>query len=380
VVWTALDGGRMATHTHIPVRSARRCILRSAAAKFAFTTAVAISTTIALAYVGAIKGGPEAASATSPKAALKQAAAYGWPVKPFDRPHPVRANFADPRSTFLGSPTMRGLMKGRCFCSYHAGIDISVPDGTAVYPVKSGKVRLVTREWVEVDSGGGVAFQYWHITPLVRVGDSVSEDKTVLGHTFKGFKHVHLSELQNGRLVNPLAPGHIGPYADATAPKVGAITFRASDTGPELLPEYLHGRVEIVAAAADMPAMRVPGQWSGLPVTPARLTFHVVHLPDRKTVISETTALDVRNTLPGNARNMWLTYARGTRQNFVPMGAHRYWLQPGVYLFKIAPSFDTRRLKDGAYELTVTASDTRGNHGSGSQIFSVHNRSTWLQG
>jgi hypothetical protein len=62
------------------------------------------------------------------------------------------------------------------------------------------------------------------------------------------------------------------------------------------------------------------------------------------------------------------------------MGAHRYWLQPGVYLFKIAPSFDTRRLKDGAYELTVTASDTRGNHGSGSQIFSVHNRSTWLQG
>ena len=49
--------------------------------------------------------------------------------------------------------------------------------------------------------------------------------------------------------------------------------------------------------------------------------------------------------------------------------------------FFVTPgAFDTRRLKDGAYELTVTASDTAGNHSSSSQIFSVHNRSGWLKG
>jgi hypothetical protein len=89
--------------------------------------------------------------------------------------------------------------------------------------------------------------------------------------------------------------------------------------------------------------------------------------------------MDVSRTLPRKA-NMWNTYARGTHMNFVPMGVHRYWYQPGVYLFKLAASFDTHRLQDRAYELIATAYDTAGNHGSAVQIFSVHNRGTWLNG
>jgi murein DD-endopeptidase MepM/ murein hydrolase activator NlpD len=369
----------MTTTSHTPVRSARRCI-GSAVSRVALVAAGAVSSLLAFTLVGAISADPEAAFATSPNAASTQVAAgYGWPIKPFDRQHPVRGNFGDPRSTFLADPTLRGLMRGACACSYHAGIDIAAADGTAVYPVKSGVVRIVTPAWVEVDSDAGVAFQYWHINPAVRVGDAVQADRTILGRTIKAYKHVHLTQLQDGKAVNPLAPGNIGPYTDRTAPKVGPITFRSGDLGPELLPEYVHGRVEIVAEASDTPAKPVPGQWHGLPVTPAKLTYRVVHLPDRTTVIAKATALDVTRTLP-DLRDMWRTYARGTRQNFVPMGVHRYWYQPGVYLFKIAPSFDTTRLKDGVYELTVTASDTRGNRGSGSQIFTVHNNSSWLKG
>ena len=65
-VWTPADGGRMATNTHIPVRSARRCILRSAVTKFIFATAVAIATSSALALSGALTAGPGIAQATGP--------------------------------------------------------------------------------------------------------------------------------------------------------------------------------------------------------------------------------------------------------------------------------------------------------------------------
>jgi hypothetical protein len=66
--------------------------------------------------------------------------------------------------------------------------------------------------------------------------------------------------------------------------------------------------------------------------------------------------------------------------NMVQMGSHRYWYQPGLYLFKLTPGlFDTRRLRDGVYRFVVTAWDTAGNHGSTFQIVNVHNRRNWLK-
>ena len=307
---------------------------------------------------------------------------YGWPVKPFDHPHPVRGGFGDPRTTFFGPPTLRGLMTGPCDCSYHQGIDISAPDGTAVYPVESGVVRTVTQEWVQVDSANGHAFQYWHIGARVHVGETVSRDETVLGRILRGAQHVHLTELQSGIAVNPLAPGHIGPYEDHTTPLVTSITFRSSDAGPELIPGYLHGQVEIVAAAHDMPALSVPGIWHGLPISPAKITFRIVRIvpAPRRVVVPETVAVDVTRRLP-ESPDMWTTYARGTHMNMPNFGGHRYWREPGSYLFKLTQQpFDTTRLEDGIYRLTVTASDTVGNTGRASEILSVHNNPAWLRG
>jgi murein DD-endopeptidase MepM/ murein hydrolase activator NlpD len=306
---------------------------------------------------------------------------YGWPVRPFDRQHPVRGNFADPRTTFRGQPTRDGLMTGPCACSFHQGIDIAAPDGTAVYPVVSGTVTIVTPDWVQVDSDGGQAFQYWHVGAVVRRGDRVEARRTVLGHVLRGSLHVHLTELRDGNAVNPLAAGHIGPYADRTTPRVTAITFRTSDTGPELLPEYVHGRVEIVAAAEDTPAVPVPGVWHGLPISPARLTFRIRRIGPKPVglVVRDTVAMDTTRRLPATPV-LWHTYARGTRMNMANFGPHRYWFQPGVYLFKLTPEeLDTRDLADGVYRITVEASDVAGNTGSASQIFSVHNRSGWLR-
>jgi hypothetical protein len=360
----------MATNTHTQCGARRRL-----ATMFLLASAIGVG---ALAGRTALPAQPSAAAPSSQISSASQSSSYGWPVKPFDRQHPVRGSFADPRSVFGGNPTLQGLMTSRCTCSYHQGIDISAPDGSDVYPVRSGVVRGVDPEWVEVDSGGGSTFKYWHIRSAVRVGDHVEARQTVLGQILRGSGHVHLTEVLDGRPTNPLAPGHIGPYSDSTVPQVSAVTFRSRDTGPNLLPEYLHGRVEIIAAAADMPAIPVPGKWNGLPVTPSKLTFHVETFPGRKVVIAETSAMDVSNRLPSTS-DIWSTYARGSHMNMVQMGSHRYWYQPGLYLFKLTPRlFDTRRLRDGVYRLVVTAWDTAGNHSSTFQIVNVHNRRSWL--
>lgn len=321
----------------------------------------------------------DSTAAITGQVASQASSSYGWPVKPFDQQHPVRGSFGDPRTVFTRHPTLRNLLTSGGAFSYHQGIDISAPDGTPIYAVRSGVVRIVTRDWIEVDSDGGVAFQYWHINSAVHVGDHVQAQTDVLGHIMRASKHVHLTELSDGKAVNPLSPGHLGPYADTTTPRIGEISFRAGDTGPELLPEYLHGRVEMVVSATDTHAIPVPGQWAGLPITPAKLTFRIDGFPNCKVVRPETIAFDVRRGLPSS--NMWHTYARGSHMNMVQMGVHRYWYNPGVYLFKLTETpFDTRTLPDGVYRLVATAWDTAGNHGSAAQIFQVHNRASWLKG
>ena len=53
-------------------------------------------------------------------------APYPWPVKPFNRQHPVRGFFNDPRIQDASH-------------AFHFGIDVSAPDGTAVYAVTPGQ-------------------------------------------------------------------------------------------------------------------------------------------------------------------------------------------------------------------------------------------------
>jgi hypothetical protein len=56
-------------------------------------------------------------------------------------------------------------------------------------------------------------------------------------------------------------------------------------------------------------------------------------------------------------------------------GKHFSYMQPGRYLFRLAPGgFDTRRLRDSVYDLIVTATDIRGNSSSLAVRFSVHNK------
>lgn len=310
--------------------------------------------------------------ASAPRAASAQTPGYNWPVKPFDRIHAVRGNLGDPRMTFDGPQTQSTLFTAGGIFQLHFGVDISVPDGTAVYPVRSGVASLPSGRTVAVDSGSGVLFEYWHIVPSITAGQHVVAFKTVLGHVMKGYEHVHFTERDHGVALNPLAPGHLTPYEDDTTPTVGAITFRASDTGPELAPESVHGRVFVIAEASDTPPLSLPGRWAGLPVAPARLTWSIDRAHDGKTIVGRRVTFDAREQLPRIA--FWDLYARGSRQNASNYDGHKAFGEPGVYLYKLSPTaLDTTTFPNGRYHLVATVTDVRGNTNSTQQAFVVRN-------
>ena len=192
------------------------------------------------------------------------ALAYPWPVKPFDKPHPVRGNFGDPRTVFSVAPAATGLFGPGEF-SFHQGVDISAPAGTPVYAVMSGTAYATNREQVNVDVRPGLTFQYIHIDPVLYPAHQVIAGKTILGYVQKAAGHVHLTEIRDTRVVNPLLKGHLSPYYDRTRPRVTAISVRDPQAQP-IGVLGIHGKVELTAEAYDTPQIPAPGVWRHMPV------------------------------------------------------------------------------------------------------------------
>ena len=278
---------------------------------------------------------PEAATAAEAKPA------YGWPVKPFHRQHPVRGSFGDPR---IGGHSH----------SFHFGVDVSCPDGTPVYATITGRAFISPRhpETVTVIADhGDVQFGYWHVVPTVRSGERVTAYRTVIGRVAATWEHVHFAERRNGAYVNPLRPGAMGPYADTTAPAVRAVRVRS--TAAVSRGAQVHGRVDLIAEAYDETPISISGPWHDKPLTPALLQWRL--LERGRAVTRWRTAIDFRLTYPSN--DLWSrTYTSWTRQN------KRIW--DARYGFYLVHGFDTRTLHDGTYRVQVKATDIRGNTGS----------------
>jgi hypothetical protein len=251
---------------------------------------------------------------------------YSWPIKPFDRQHPVRGFFDDPRG---GEGNM---------WSFHFGIDIAAPDGTPVYAVEAGKVFFDFPHALAVVAPDGRTFGYWHIIPQVRSHQFVRRHQR-LGYIADGWGHVHFAEHRNGQYVNPLRPGALSPYADHTAPTISEIGLAQSVRGSSL-----------VASAYDTTAPRVPGPWANEPVTPALLRWRL--MIGHQTVIRWRTAADFRSAMLPASR-FASVYAPGTRQN------HQG--KPGLYCFSLASNLKPSTLRPGSYRVEVVATDTRGN-------------------
>jgi Peptidase family M23 len=273
------------------------------------------------------------------------AGAYGWPVAPFDRAHPIRGGFGDPRTVFRGRLSAKTLRGGEGSFSFHQGLDISAPDRSPVYAVSDGTVVRARGGRVAVECGTGRTFQYWHIDPVARVGQRAVAGRSLLGFVQLKREHVHLTHLENGRAVNPLSRQRLTPYRDSTMPKVLGISL-----GPSGL----------AAEAIDMPAIPVPGRWHGFPVSPALVSWRLEDSRGR-VVIRTRIARDVRRTVPRNDC-FWDTFARGTRQNWPVFAGRKQRGMTGRYVFALASRPFVSRLRDaGEYAVVVTAEDTAGN-------------------
>jgi Peptidase family M23 len=281
--------------------------------------------------------------------------AYGWPVKPFDRPHPIRGGFGDPRTVFKGADSEQTILRGDGSFSFHQGLDISAPDGSPVYAVASGIVVRARGGRVTVDCGNGRSMQYWHIDPIARVGQHTVAGRTVLGVVQPKREHVHLTHLEDGRAVNPLARNRLTPYRDATVPRVLWISID-------------HG--ELVAEAVDMPSRPVPGRWHGFPITPALVTWRI-ESRDGRVVSGPFVARDVRRLVPRND-GFWKTFARGTHQNWPVFDGRKQRGMTGRYVFRLtAKGSGAQTLRSGEYIVVVVASDSAGNRGVARRSLSV---------
>jgi murein DD-endopeptidase MepM/ murein hydrolase activator NlpD len=277
-------------------------------------------------------------------------AAYGWPVKPFHRQQPVRGSFGDPRISDEG----RSL-------TFHFGVDVAAPNGTAVYATADGIVERNARhrDVLSVRRADGVVFEYWHIEPAVEAGTRAVAYKTVLGHIEKPWAHVHFAEYRGGVYVNPLRPGAMGPYRDRTCPAVSQIQVERD--GELLASPAVSGTVDLVAETYDMPTLSAPRPWYQMPVTPARVQWRIVTERGGRRVLGWQAAYDVRTYL--RSASYQDVYADGTLQNW----ANR----PGRYRFVLARGFDPSALGRGRYVVQVLVADTQGNQARGRRLLVV---------
>ena len=296
------------------------------------------------------------------------AVAYPWPIKPFDRPHPIRANFGDPRTVFFDQPPVS--LDGPGLFSFHNGIDISAEGGTPVYPVTDGNAHFLSPTWLVVRTLHA-EFRYIHIFPVVREGQRVFRSRTILGYVEASAGHLHFSEL-HGDAVNPLRRGHLEPYVDHVKPTVTELILRTSD-GQTLAPEAVCGTFSILATAQDATALPVPGTWAGLDVAPTIVSWSL-RAPDGRMIVRPRIVANFLKPLPAAAK-FWAVYARGTFQNSARFGRTQLLRLQGRFLFALARDFDSRQFANGSYVLNVDAQDARGNHGTLSETLTVANGS-----
>jgi murein DD-endopeptidase MepM/ murein hydrolase activator NlpD len=283
--------------------------------------------------------------------ATPAAAAYGWPLKPFRKPHPIRGTFGDPRFHLSAEGALS---------AFHFGVDIAARDGTAVYAVEAGVVLRRYATSVTVESHSGRRFGYWHIRPSVRSGTHVRLHQ-LLGHIVKGWGHVHFSESVRGSYRDPLRKGALTPFTDHTTPTVAFVQLLAAGGAP-IDPQHVSGAIDVLADVYDLPPIAPPPPWEVARLAPAAIWWNLIDANGAVVQSSLTVSFDV--ILPSSSLYNWI-YAPGTYQN----KPHR----PGKYLFWIAHGFDTTAFPNGTYTLQVEASDTRRNIGSASAQITIVN-------
>lgn len=137
-------------------------------------------------------------NAQEPASQTANASGFVWPLAAAGR---ISCGFGPRRAPTAGAST------------YHKGIDIAVPTGTAVRASKAGKVVTATYSssagnYVALYHGGGVYTYYMHCSALsVSVGEQVVQGQTIALSGSTGIStgpHLHFAVNIGGQYVNPM--------------------------------------------------------------------------------------------------------------------------------------------------------------------------------
>jgi hypothetical protein len=285
---------------------------------------------------------------------------------------------------------------------YHFGIDVNVDDrhpepgsgpglSHRVYAVDGGTAQVVRGLQHRcpdrrMDVG---QFSYWHVSSVVASGAQIKPGQ-LIGWTCIGQWHVHLSEWKHvgSRRVwlNPLRTGgKLGPFVDPEPPVVSAMRFfspptspwnptislKGRDTATPLAPKRLHGQVELRAKIGDGESfwgfMTGHPHWEA-PHHPYRVAVEIRAHGTGAVVLQRISfQSDEYPSTP-----YLVHYAPGTVQNGSMMEcttnppgqtcAGTYWFRP--FSRWQLEYWDTRKVRNGAYDVTVVAWDVKGNTGT----------------
>jgi hypothetical protein len=307
----------------------------------------------------------------------------GWPLAPKHRAHGVHGTFLNPTTGW--PPPMPRLSAG-----YHKAVDIIANDRTGPHPVfavEGGTVRRIDHAWRTTPLGERVFngavhlghFHYAHLVPSVEVGENVVAGGQI-GETLAGWWHVHLEENAWWRgqrvILNPFRPGgKLAPLPTAGEPVIRAMRIYAKSdenvASPRALPRArVQGVVVPVALAADLIPLK---EWPAAPVVGIHVYRASIVLERAGEVVLQRELFRL-DSAPGPP---WRHFFRPLTRRSAPVGvcvvrkpadcAGRFWLR----LWE--NGWDTRRVPNGRYALTLTVEGVTGARASRTLRFSVSN-------
>ncbi|MHB8643126.1 MAG: M23 family metallopeptidase [Gaiellaceae bacterium] len=269
-------------------------------------------------------------------------------MRPFNRVHPIRGGFGDPRF---------GLRQR----NFHFGIDISAPGGTPVYAVASGTVFLepdhvdVLTHVSPVHASG---FSYWHIVPVVAEHAAVRLH-TLLGFVASRWGHVHFAEIEHGRWVNPLRARALTPAPAWMKPSIASVSVVQNCSTSEGADGF-RGRITVVVDAFMRPQNPAPLPWQNSILAPAKIRWRL--LQQNQPLSNWQTAVDFRDFIPDNTQYPDI-YAPGTRPNHAGL--------PGAFLYYLACDWNIQTLPAGRYTIEVEAYGTHGATATATKVLEI---------
>ena len=307
----------------------------------------------------------------------------GWPLRPRHRAHGVYGTFLNPTTRW--PPPMPGPTVG-----YHKAVDIIANDSTGPHPifaVEGGTVRRIDHAWRTTPLGervfnGAVLlghFHYAHLVPTVEVGQNVLAGEQI-GQTLAGWWHMHLEEHAWWRgqhvVLNPFRPGgKVAPLPAHGEPAIRAMRIYAKSDENTATPtpvsqDRVRGVVVPVALAADLIPLK---EWPAAPVIGIHVyrASIVLRRGDELVLERELFRLD---SVPGPT---WRHFFRPLTRRSAPVAvcvvrkppdcAGRFWLR----LWE--NGWDTRRVPNGRYTLTLTVEGMTGAQATRTMRFTVAN-------